>query len=124
MPKQDLNETDQETGDVADSKSLSNSHSCPELREEKASTTTGGPSVEPKEPAISMGFVNMASESFETDESTAEGSSSYERSISDSEINYYDLGECSGDQNANSGRWCIRCLLAAFCNTGVYGPLA
>ena len=73
------------------------------------STATGDPGVEPKEPAISMGFVNMASDNFEMDESGGEGSSSYERSISDSEIDYYDLGECSGEQS--SGRWYLRCLL-------------
>jgi hypothetical protein len=66
------------------------------------STATGDPGVEPKELAISMGFVNMASDNFEMDESGGEGSSSYERSISDSEIDYYDLGECSGEQS--SGR--------------------
>ena len=100
----------QETDDATDNMSLSNSRSCPELRDEMTSTTTGNPIVEPKEPALPMGLVNMASDNFEMDESGGEGSSSYERSISDSEINYYDLGECSGEQNANSGRWSVRRL--------------
>ena len=108
--KKGLNETDQEASDAIDNKSLSNSRSCPELREEMTWTIIGSPSVEPKEPAFSLGLINVASDNFETDESAGEGSSSYERSISDSEINYYDLGECSGEHSANSGRWYVRCI--------------
>ena len=71
-------------------------------------TSTGGgePSVEPKEPAISMGCVNVASDNLEMDECTAEESWNFERSISDSEINYHDLGECSGEHSTKSGE-CI-----------------
>ncbi|CAB4012687.1 ubiquitin carboxyl-terminal hydrolase 20, partial [Paramuricea clavata] len=100
--KQTSNKRVEENGDATDNTFLSNSRSCPELREEMTSTATGDPGVEPKEPALSIGFVNMASDNFEMDESGGEGSSSYERSISDSEIDYYDLGECSGEQS--SGR--------------------
>ena len=81
---------------------LSNSRSCPELREDLTSHATGDPSVEPKEPAISMGFVNMASDDLEANDSDEEESFNFERSVSDSEINYYYLGEC-GEENKNSG---------------------
>ncbi|XP_028394952.1 ubiquitin carboxyl-terminal hydrolase 33-like isoform X2 [Dendronephthya gigantea] len=79
---------------------LSNSRSCPELREELTSQAAGDPSVEPKEPAISMGFVNMASDHSEGND-TDEEESNFERSVSDSEINYYHLGGY-GERNVNS----------------------
>ena len=101
--KEDLKKPLQETAKVASNKLLSNSLSCPELCGKMTSTATGNPRVEPKEPALAMGFVNMASDNFETDESSGEGSSTFERSISDSEINYFPLGESSGEQN--SGKW-------------------
>ena len=101
-PKQDLKKPIQETAKVTNDKSLSNSLSCPELCGEMTSTATGDPRVEPKEPALAMGFVNMASDNFETDDSSGEGSSTFERSISDSEINYCHLGESSGEQD---GKW-------------------
>ena len=104
-----MNETDQEASDATDDKLLSNSRSCPELRKEMTSIILESTRVEPKKPAFSLGVVNIASDSVETDESAEEGSSSYERSISDSEINYYELGECGGGQNTNSGRCYVRC---------------
>lgn len=49
-----------------------------------------------------MGFVNMASDDLEANDSDEEESFNFERSVSDSEINYYYLGEC-GEENKNSG---------------------
>lgn len=102
-PKQDLKKPIQETTKVTNEKLLSNSLSCPELCGEMMFMATGNPRVEPKEPALAMGLVNMGSDNFDTDESSGgEGSSTFERSMSDSEINYCHLGDSSGEQ---SGRW-------------------
>ena len=71
--------------------------------------STGEPRVGNKEPLLSMGFVNIASEDCETEESCVDWDC---RSISDSEINYYELGE-TGSEDGGPGRYSRRQYMAS-----------
>lgn len=87
--------------------------SCPELREEEENscytTYVKEPCIEPKEPALSMGFVNLASDSdnsIDTDNHvTSELGFCSERSVSDSEINYTERHESTRRENETVGRF-------------------
>lgn len=91
--------------------SLPNSFSCPDLREEKhnsshATNSKGSPN-EPHLPTQSMGFVNLASDSVETDTVDYRGSKkfgvTYERALSDSKINYREPSEEGSEGDKTTG---------------------
>ena len=89
------------------------SHSCPELREEEQNlcytTYLEEPCIEPKEPALSMGFVNLASDSDNSVDMdnyfTSKLGFRIERAVSDSEINYTEPHGSTRKENEVAGRF-------------------
>ena len=83
---------------------LANSFSCPELREGKPTNKTSAMNLEDvsKEPVMTIGVVNLASDTSEADDEdgiSRDSGVELERAVSDSEVNYCE----SWKKNGSSG---------------------